>query len=253
MFLSVLLHPAYASVSLSTTQVGATARLTAFIPSDPCGTFKLGETRTRTIEGFYVSVGSVMNYQGGANYYVDGNVVRVNLRDAIVTQFLINNSPVSFHVQPIPPNCLNCEDFLSQGRQFDLESPREFTPQDTASIIVDNIKIVDAGKVRVGFSLIEPTGVYCLHSGTNILDVGVAQASVPPQQSQSDVTQAESVQRKPTNSFNISPTQTVISSTPTPSQQVEERKTTVDEKKPESPLKSLFETIASFLFRLFKK
>jgi len=164
-------------VQLSSTSIGTTATLTAQIPQDPCGVHKLGETKNRTVSGFKIATTPFYMSEDGIMILV--NEKRADLTDAIVTNFTISGRKITdFKSNPEDYSPLNWQDFIHVRRTFTLDAPIEFTPQDSASIAISNVKIVNKGKIRLAFSLLEPTGQFCLGARTKDLTIGEAQETL---------------------------------------------------------------------------
>lgn len=165
-------------IQLSSTKVGTTATFTGQIPADPCGVHKLGETKNRTVVGFVVDT-TPFN-MGDDQVMRILNEKRADLTDAIVSDFTISGRKITdFKSSPEDYSTLNWQDFIHSRRTFILSSPIEFTPQDSASITVSNVKIINKGTINPEFVLLEPNGQFCLGAKYTILTLGESQKALP--------------------------------------------------------------------------
>lgn len=173
----IAVSPIYADgVQLSSTQVGSTAMYTAQIPRNPCVKFNLGEGKNKTVVGFDYSAFGV-----DAAGVMSGNVIILDLSQSKVAQVTIAGKTISdFTLDPSYSQISNANESKRQQVRYKLNTPMEFTTSDTASIVVENVKVVSEGKVMLVFGLGEPTGSYCLHSGWTALSIGSNQIVTSP-------------------------------------------------------------------------
>lgn len=158
-------------VQFSTTQLGSTATFTSQLPADPCGTHKLGETKTRTVVGFIIDAHPID--EDGVVRVEFGKPVRADLSNAQISNITIAEKQITdFQEDQSIYSAQNWKDFVPFQRTYKLSSPIEFTPQDTASITVTNVAIKEKGRINPWFGLQESTGVYCLSSKYTILGLG---------------------------------------------------------------------------------
>jgi len=163
---------------LSTIQIGATARLTAVIPQDPCGKHKSGSTSDREVVGFFIDIHPIDD--DGVRRTKMGKPLRASIKDATITEVKISgNDKTDFYEDPNNYAPSNWEQFVPMNRDFKFNSSFTFTPNDTASIIVDNVKIFEPGRVTITFALLEPTGVYCLANAKTIVTIGGSTSNTP--------------------------------------------------------------------------
>ena len=169
---------AYADgVQLSSTSVGSTATLTSQLPADPCGVHKLGETKNRTVVGF--AIATTPFNMGDDQVMRIVNEKRADLTNAVVSDFTISGRKITdFKSNPVDYSTLNWQDFIHYNRTFNLNTPIEFTPQDTASIVVSNVKISNKGTIKPEFALLEPKGQFCLGAKYTILTIGESQKTL---------------------------------------------------------------------------
>lgn len=161
-------------VQLSTTQVGSTATFTSQLPADPCGAHKLGETKTRTVVGFIIA--TTPFEMGDDKVMRIVNERRADLTDATIWSITIAGKQITdFVVDPDTLKVTNWKDFIHSHRTYKLSSPIEYSPQDTASIVVTNVKISAKGTIQAWFGLQEPTGIYCLSSIQSVITLGESQ------------------------------------------------------------------------------
>lgn len=174
------IREAYADgIQLSSTTVGTIATFTSQIPSDPCGTHKLGETKTRTVVGFHIST-TPFN-RGDDHVMRIVNEKRADLTDAVVSNFSISGRTITdFKENPDDYSPLNWQDFIHYSRTFNLNTPIEFTPQDTASITVTKVKITNKGTINPEFALLESNGQFCLGSKYTEITIGGTSAKPSP-------------------------------------------------------------------------
>lgn len=172
LFICLPINAVYADgARLSTTKVGEVARFTAEIPTDPCGKHKTGATSDREVVGFSFSI-FPLNDKGYVSIK-QGKPLRVDVSQATVSEIYIKGQKITdYHEDMERYSVSNGADFIAMSRDYDLNSSTTFTPQDTASIVVDNVKILEAGPVKMSFSLLEPKGVFCLGSGWTVIDIG---------------------------------------------------------------------------------
>ncbi len=191
-------------VQLSTTQVGSIATFTSQLPADPCGVHKLGETKTRTVVGFIIA--TTPFEMGDDKVMRIVNERRADLTDATIWNITIAGQQITDFVEdPDTLKVTNLKDFIHSHRTFKLNSPIEYSPLDTASIMVTNVKISAKGKIQAWFGLQEPTGIYCLSSMQSIITIGdVAPTGVPFQGKNTIV--PTKIQTKLTPTLVISPT-----------------------------------------------
>lgn len=225
-------------VQFSTTQVGSTATFTSQLPADPCGTHKLGETKTRTVVGFIIDAHPIDD--DGVVRVQFGRPVRADLSNAQIANITIAGKQITdFQEDQNIYSAQNWKDFVPFQRTYKLSSPIEFTPQDTASITVSNVAIKEKGRINPWFGLQEQNGIYCLGSKYTILTLGESIV-----ESQGEVTQDKELKQVLGEStIKNSPTATII---PNPTIQKAAAQNTASEKQ------NLMKTILGFLQKLFQ-
>ena len=239
-FFSSHIRLSYADgIQLSSTTVGTIATFNSQIPADPCGVHKLGDTRTRTVVGFHIST-TPFN-RGDDQVMRIVNEKRADLTDAVVSNFSISGRTITdFKENPDDYSPLNWQDFIHYSRTFNLNTPIEFTPQDTASITATNVKISNSGTINPEFALLESNGQFCLGSKYTEITIGRASAKpLPTFQPKTILSPTKMVQ--PTQEDVSTPTVVKISTT-----QVDHTKTVLKANK------SILDYIKDFFRNFFK-
>lgn len=191
-------------IQLSSTTVGTIATFTSQIPADPCGVHKLGDTRTRTVVGFAIATRPFNRGDDQVMRIV--NEKRADLTDAVVSDFTINGIKITeFKSNPEDYASLNWQDFIHYRRTFNLSTPIEFTPQDTASIVVTNVKISNKGTINPEFALLESNGQFCLGSKYTEITIGGFTPTGVPFKAKNTIVPTK-IQTKLTPTQTISPT-----------------------------------------------
>lgn len=236
-FLFLPIQAYAAGVSLSSTQVGTTAVLTATIPPNACSANGMGESKSETISGFRVSVFS-LNERGT----IVGNLAYVDLSQATVSQLTIaGNSTISFHPDSRENQIAN----KTTQRSFDFDSPITFQPAESASVTLNNVRISQAGQVKAVFGFKYANGINtpCLHSGWSTINIGQA---------------ATTKTLKPTTGTVFTPTASLSRSASTPSPILTPADSPSGQHDPigiqyQHPLSNLFSGIINFFKTLFIK
>lgn len=160
----------HAATTLSSTQVGTTAVLTSTVPPNACTVYKMGESKTETITGFYISAFS-KNDKGT----VIGNWSFVDLSQSSVRLLTISGKNITgFKPSTRETGAKNSADIIKTQRTFDFDTPLTYNPSDSAILVLDNVKVTQTGTVSLGFGFFYNNGVNppCISSGMSTLQIG---------------------------------------------------------------------------------
>ncbi len=163
--------------------------------------------------------------------------VKADLSNAQIAELIIAGQKITdFYEDPDRLSATNIGLFLPFHRVYKLKAPIIFTPQDTASIKVNNVKISESGKILPWFGLDEPNGIFCLSTKHTIISLGSKVSALKPTFIQQKKTvEPTKISATHAPSSTIAPTR--------PEQKTVRKNAEKIEKKSNSPIQSLLQWI----------